>query len=97
MSLSKYAGEKEALNYFREFIDGFQEHGRLTETEIKCIPDLIILRILSNVVYFVGRAVAGEDTIDSLTSRAEMYYNRIVWIKENKDTIINIVAEEVHA
>lgn len=97
MSLSKYAGEKEALNYFREFVDGFKEYGRLTPVEISCIPDLIILRILSNVVYFVGRAYAGEDTIDSLTSRAEMYYNRIKWIKEQRQTIIDIVAEKITA
>jgi hypothetical protein len=35
----------------------------LNSEEIKCVPDLIILRILSNVVYFVGRAVSGEDSI----------------------------------
>jgi len=67
-------------------------HGRLRKTEIGCIPDLIILRILSNVVYFVGRAVAGEDSIDSLTTRAEMYYNRIQWIKTNKGKIVDIIS-----
>jgi homoserine kinase type II len=97
VALSKYAGEKEALNYFREFVDGYKEHGHLTPVEISCVPDLIILRILSNVVYFVGRAYAGEDTIDSLTSRAEMYFNRIKWIKEQRQTIIDIVAEKIIA
>ena len=91
VSLSKYAGEADALRIFAEFCQGYSVHGRLNKTEISCIPDLIILRILSNVVYFVGRAVSGEDSIDSLTTRAEMYYNRIAWIKSHQDDIINII------
>ena len=80
------------MNIFREFCDGYSEVGRLTAAEIGCIPDLIILRILSNVVYFVGRAMAGEDSIDSLTTRAEMYYNRIKWIKEHYSDIVGIAS-----
>lgn len=95
VSLSKYAGEPDALNYFREFVEGFKEHGRLNAVEISCIPDLIILRILSNVVYFVGRAYAGEDTIDSLTTRAEMYFNRIKWIKDKKQDILDICSQNI--
>jgi hypothetical protein len=34
---------------------------------------MINLRVLSNCVYFVGRALVGQDTIDLLTSRAAMY------------------------
>ena len=94
VSLSKYAGEADALRYFTEFSQGYSVHGRLNKTEISCIPDLIILRILSNVVYFVGRAVSGEDSIDSLTTRAEMYYNRIQWIKTHKNEIIKIVTNK---
>ena len=94
VSLSKYAGEADALRYFTDFCNGYSEHGRLNAAEISCIPDLIILRILSNVVYFVGRAMAGEDSIDSLTTRAEMYYNRIKWIKEREQDIVNIVKSE---
>lgn len=59
--LSKYAGEKEALSYFDTFVTGFGQTGRLSEAEIEVIPDLINLRVLSNVVYFVGRALAKED------------------------------------
>ena len=92
VSLSKYAGEPEALKIFTDFCNGYSEHGRLNAAEISCIPDLIILRILSNVVYFVGRAMAGEDSIDSLTTRAEMYYNRIKWIKEHYENIVAIAS-----
>lgn len=38
------------MGYFDQFIAGFVEHGRLTPQEIACVPDLINLRILSNVV-----------------------------------------------
>lgn len=88
----QYAGEKEAWEYFDQFITGFVEFGRLTDREIEAIPDLINLRILSSeccppaslrcadgygsrahgiwcgvcvsdVIYFVGRALAKEDDI----------------------------------
>eukprot|EP01039_Chlorochromonas_danica_P004228 gene4228-4645_t len=85
--LSKYAGEKGALGYFNDFIDGYMEHAELNILEVSVIPDLINLRILSNVVYFVGRAIAQEDSITSITSRAEIYLQRIRWIKANREAI----------
>lgn len=59
------------------------------------IPELIILRILSNVVYFMGRAVAGEDNYDALTLRAENYYKRIEWLKNNREEIVQIVKNKM--
>ena len=91
--LSKYAGEKDAqgnsvaMPYFESFIDGFAEKGELTDPEIEAVPDLINLRILSNVVYFVGRALCGEDDISSLTTRIGNYVGRVHWIKENGQKI----------
>lgn len=86
--LSKYAGEKDAMTYFDQFIEGFMSRGpELTPLEISVIPDLINLRILSNVVYFVGRAIAKEDSITSLTTRAANYLNRVRWIHANKQLI----------
>lgn len=86
--LSKYAGEEPAMPYFHEFINGFAESGVLTRAEAQAIPDLITLRILSNVVYFVGRAIAGEDNISTLTTRIENYEKRINWLKENANAIV---------
>ena len=86
--LSKYAGEVDGVECFRQFIEGFAIHGRLTEKELAIIPELINLRILSNVVYFVGRAIAGEDGYDALTTRVELYYNRVAWIKSNRPAIM---------
>lgn len=57
--LSKYAGEKDPLPYFDLFLSGYSKYGILTEKEIELIPDLIVLRILSNVVFFVGRTITG--------------------------------------
>jgi Ser/Thr protein kinase RdoA (MazF antagonist) len=87
--LSKYAGEKQ------EFIAGFAEHGQLTEQEISVIPDLINLRVLSNVVYFVGRALGKEDGIESLTTRAATYATRVEWINSKSQDIINLISAKM--
>ena len=90
--LSKYAGEGDkAFDLFKEFVIGYSEHGILTRKEVEAIPDLIILRVLSNVVYFVGRAVSGEDKIDSLTTRAKTYYTRVQWLKNNNDRLVQLI------
>ena len=57
------------------------------DAEARALPDLINLRILSNVVYFVGRKIAGEDDISSLTSRIETYCNRVEWVHSNAEEI----------
>lgn len=86
--LSKYVGEPEPLPFLQDFIAGFAEGGgELTPEEIAALPTLINLRVLSNVVYFVGRALAGEDDIKSLTSRAETYANRVRWVNANGATL----------
>jgi homoserine kinase type II len=96
VALSKYAGELNALRYFTEFAEGYGVHGSLTIDEIESIPDLIILRVLSNVVYFIGRAHAGEDTLDILISKSETYYERIKWIHDNREEIIKIISANVN-
>jgi Ser/Thr protein kinase RdoA (MazF antagonist) len=76
-------------------VSGFAVHGKLTKTEIEAIPDLIALRVLSNVVYFVGRAIAKEDSIDSLTTRAESYANRVRWIFNNRQAIVDMITTKM--
>ena len=58
---------------------------------------MINLRVMSNCVYFVGRALAGEDTIDSLTSRADMYAERCVWVRNNRDKIVKCISDKMAA
>lgn len=89
--LSKYAGEANGMELFEEFVKGYAITGELTHKEAEAIPDLINLRVLSNVVYFVGRAIAKEDKIDSLTKRIENYSERVKWIQDNEKTIIDII------
>jgi homoserine kinase type II len=94
--LSKYAGEEpDATPYFDDFISGYAKHGILTKAEAEAIPDLINLRILSNVVYFVGRAISGEDNISSITTRIQNYERRVTWVKENSKAIIGRIVEEL--
>eukprot|EP00798_Chlamydomonas_sp_ICE-L_P016519 gene16519-22746_t len=77
VALSKYVGEEEPIPLIRNFVRGFVKHIALSDAEIDLMPDLINLRIFSNVVFFTGRAIAGEDDIDSLTSRAGTYAKRV--------------------
>jgi homoserine kinase type II len=97
--LSKYAGEEPAdatmPSYFDSFIDGFSKMGKLTKLEAEAIPDLINLRILSNVAYFVGRALSGEDNISSLTTRIANYEKRINWVKDHGDAIVTRIVEKM--
>jgi Ser/Thr protein kinase RdoA (MazF antagonist) len=89
--LSKYCSETEPMGYFEQFVDGFAVHGELSKAEIEAVPILIRLRILSNVVYFVGRALAGEDRISTLTSRIETYCKRLRWLKTNEAEIVGLI------
>lgn len=96
VSLSKYAGEKEGLQYFSEMVSGFAEYVKLTENEINAIVDLVNVRILSNVIYFVGRAIAGEDDISSLTTRAQMYADRVAWLINHRDVITEDIRKSMN-
>jgi Ser/Thr protein kinase RdoA (MazF antagonist) len=84
--LSKYAGEVEpdAMFYFDDFINGFAKHGKLTKAEANAIPDLINLRIFSNIV-----------NISSITNRIQNYERRVNWVKSNGDAISGRIIEEM--
>ena len=95
--LSKYAGEKDPMAFFVPFVRGFAAFGRLNEAEVRALPDLIQLRVLSNVVYFVGRALARESSIEDLTTRAQTYANRVNWLKQNAEEIRALVRAHVRS
>ena len=79
--LSKYCGEAEPAPYLTDFISGYcSTCYRLTAVEARAVPTLVVLRIVSNIVFFVGRALAGEDEWLQLTSRAENYAKRVRWL-----------------
>jgi homoserine kinase type II len=79
------------------FLIGFVEKGVLTRAEVAGLPDMINLRIMSNVIYFIGRAIAKEDTLEALTSRADMYASRIEWVNTNADKLIKSLTAKMEA
>jgi len=89
--LSKYVGEEDPFPLVESFIDGFCETGSLTPDEVEGLPDMINMRVMSNAIYFVGRAIANEDTIRSLTKRADTYAQRMVWVRDNRERIVQCV------
>ncbi|KAG8471237.1 hypothetical protein KFE25_009658 [Diacronema lutheri] len=88
--LSKYVGEPDPFPLCRAFIAGFCNP---QPTECEGLAEMINLRIMSNVVYFVGRAISGEDTIDSLTTRADMYATRMEWVSANRQRIVDCIVQ----
>ena len=89
--LSKYVGEKDPTPFVQSYITGFCRRATPTEAEIDAIPDLIKLRVLETVVYFVARSVAGEDDISQLALRADNYAARVEWIDANAQAIRDAV------
>jgi len=85
--LSKYVGEKNPGPYVEDYIRGYARKANLTEAEIEALPDLVKLRVLETVVYFVARSAAKEDDISQLALRAENYAARVDWISANADFI----------
>lgn len=51
----QYVGEEDPLSLITEFVAGYAKQGELSTTEIEILPDLINLRIFSNVIYFTSR------------------------------------------
>jgi Ser/Thr protein kinase RdoA (MazF antagonist) len=95
VGLSKYVGMDDVEVSFRDWVSGYGSTSKLTKDEVSLIPDLIILRILSNVVYFVGRAVFGEDSFDAFTGRAAIYTKRIKYIHSHRDHMLATLEQRV--
>ena len=95
--LSKYVGEEDPFPLVERFVDGFCSHATLTPDEIEGLPDMINMRVMSNCVYFVGRAIAKEDSIESLTKRADMYAQRMVWVRDNREKIVESIRSRLPA
>ncbi len=93
ISLSKYVSLDDPLPYLRDMIEGYAEQMRLTDAEIAALPALINLRVVSNVVYFVGRAISGEDDISSLTTRIGDYAKRVRWINANGQAMVKLMTD----
>lgn len=55
LQTKQYVGEEDPLSLITEFVAGYAKHADLNKTEMEILPDLINLRIFSNVIYFTGR------------------------------------------
>lgn len=85
--LSKFASEKEPLKCFKYFIKGYAQSAGLNQIEINSLVDFIILRNVSNFVYFIGRYLGKEEPLDLCLKKTGIYAKRIKWLKINKDEI----------
>ena len=95
LSLRLLTPSDKLVEVFEQFAAGYGAHCRLQAREAEAMPALIALRVLSNVVYFVGRAAAGEDANSGLTSRASNYLARVHWLRDNSAAILDIVNRNV--
>lgn len=80
--ISKFPEEADPMINLRLFIGGFREARQveLEKREIDALPNMISLRVLSNVIYFVGRAISGEADFNELTERIPGYCCRLKWL-----------------
>ncbi|GBF97428.1 hypothetical protein Rsub_09594 [Raphidocelis subcapitata] len=98
VALSKYVSEDDPLPLIREFVAGYiAGGGQVSDDEIELLPDCINLRMFSNTIYFTGRAYAGEDGLESLTSRADAYAKRVRWVEANRARMVETVRELARA
>lgn len=63
-------------------------HKTATGTTPPPSPAAMPSRILNNVAYFVGRSLAGEDSIEPLTGRAAIYAGRVRWIEARRQWMV---------
>jgi homoserine kinase type II len=59
--------------------------------ERRQLPHCIALRILSNVVYFAGRTISGEDIPEGLTTRTVSYLRRLRWLELHGDELVRVL------
>jgi hypothetical protein len=73
-------------------VGGYKEGGgALTVEEAALAPQLVQLRILNNVVYFAGRALNGEDSVEPLRGRAGVYATRCKWLDANESYFVGLL------
>lgn len=90
--MSKYCGAAEPKPLLEEYVAGYKAGGgALTAEEAALAPQLVQLRILNNVVYFAGRALNGEDSVEPLRGRAGVYAKRCQWLDENSQYFVGLL------
>lgn len=75
------------------YLEGYASAGGVfTEAECEFLPDGMVLRIVSNVVFFVGRATSTppQDNIATLTSKVASYAKRCRWVEDNRTWLVQL-------
>jgi homoserine kinase type II len=89
--VSKYISEPDPLPLLSSFISSYCSVSPLSPLECSALPSLIKLRILSNVVFFIGRIMSGQESPSILTGgKASDYRRRVLWVEAAAETIIQI-------
>ena len=95
VGLSKYLSLESPQQLIEAWLRGYAEGGgRLTSAEARCLPDLLVLRHLIGIVYFVGRTLSTppEDTPVAAVSRFPVYAKRIQWIEAHRQWVSELAA-----
>jgi len=92
---SKFPEESDPIAFFSAFFEGFSSTASrefpFTAQEKARFPQLITLRILSNVIYFVGRALSQELPLSCLTDRIPGYARRREWLNSNEQVLVALL------
>jgi len=88
--MSRFPSSADPWAGFEAYLSGFKGTCPLSEEEVKAIPSLMKLRILTNIIHFIGRYMEGLDPADHLKGRFKTYEKRISWINENSDAIVKL-------
>lgn len=85
--ISKFPEEEHPMSNLKLFIGGFRQANlvALDKLEVEALPLMIKVRVLSNVIYFVGRAISGEAALTQLTERIEGYCRRLIWLDNERN------------
>lgn len=88
--VSRFPSQANPWGHFEAFLEGFKMTGTLKEEEIEAVPVMMKLRLLTNIIHFVGRYLGGFDSAKDLTDRICVYYKRLGWINENGGKIVEL-------
>ena len=68
-------------------VKGFREKVKLTDDELKSIPQLILLRSLDVVMHFISRMLEGTDEPEVAAGQIVKLKQRMDWMQRNEDQL----------
>ena len=88
-SLSKFPEDVTPIHNLSLFARGFHSTfaGKLSPAEVRALPSMIRLRMVSNVIYFVGRVLSGEAKVEYLVDRVPGYCRRLKWLDMEENSL----------